>query len=88
MSNNQIQIPDSGSNETSENIRTRGDAKARVGVLWLVGVILSILAIGGVCAFFFKPENAKDIWVIIGPIISAGISGTVAFLSGERSSRK
>jgi hypothetical protein len=88
MPNNQIQIPDSASNETSDNIRAHGDVKARIGVLWLVGAILGILAIGGICAFFFKPDNAKDIWVIIGPIISAGITGTVAFLSGERSGRK
>jgi hypothetical protein len=35
-------------------------------------------------AFFFMPDRYKDIWVIIGPIISAGLSGTVAFLVGEK----
>jgi hypothetical protein len=59
-----------------------------VGVLWLVGTVTGILAVGGLLGFYFDPDKSKDICVIIGPIISAGITGAVAFLSGERSARK
>ncbi|MCU0785421.1 MAG: hypothetical protein MUF81_15495 [Verrucomicrobia bacterium] len=32
-----------------------------------------ILAAGGLLAWFTCPEKAKDLWLIIGPIISAAI---------------
>lgn len=66
-------------------IRARGDVTTRVGVLWFVGAICTLLIIGGFTVFIVQPEHAKDVWVIIGPIISAAVSGTVSFLAGERS---
>jgi len=66
-------------------IRAHGDVKTKVGVLWFVGIICSLLIIGGFAVFFIRPDSAKDVWVIIGPIISAAVSGTVGFLAGERS---
>ncbi len=71
--------------KTPAQIRAAGDVKVKVGVLWLVGVTCSILSIFGGIVFIRTPEHAKDIWVIISPIISAGITGTVAFLTGEKS---
>lgn len=72
---------------TTEQIKAHGDVKTRIGVLWFVGTICAILSLGGVTAFFVNPENAKDIWVIIGPIISAGVSGIVSYSAGENNSR-
>lgn len=71
---------------TPAQIRAAGDVKVKVGVLWLVGVTCSILATFGGIVFVMNPDHAKDIWVIISPIISAGVTGTVAFLTGEKSS--
>jgi hypothetical protein len=79
-----LNIPPGSTSDTTEAIRAHGEIKIRAGVLWLVGTVCSILAIGGLLAFFIRPDQAKDIWVIIGPIISAGVAGVVAFLSGER----
>ena len=81
---NGLRIPPGSSTETTEAIKAHGDVKIRTGVLWLVGGVCGILSIGGLLAFFVRPDHAKDIWVIIGPIISAGVTGVVAFLSGER----
>jgi len=79
---------DQGSSSTSDTtaaIRAHGDVKVRTGVLWLVGAVCGILAIGGLLAFFFRPDQSKDIWVIIGPIISGGVAGVVgAFLGSEK----
>lgn len=70
---------------TTEQIRAHGDVKTRIAMLWFVGLICGILSFGGIAAFFINPASAKDVWVIIGPIISAGLSGTVSYFAGERS---
>lgn len=78
-------IDDAAKPKTPAQIRAAGDVKVKVGVLWLVGTTCAILSIFGGIVFVITPEYAKDIWVIIAPIISAGVTGTVAFLTGEKS---
>jgi hypothetical protein len=69
---------------TPAAIRAQGDIKTRIGILWFVGVITCLLiAIGGV-ALFVIPDKSQEVWVIIGPIISSAVTGTVAFFTGER----
>ena len=70
--------------KTPAQIRAAGDVKVKVGVLWLVGVTCSILALFGGIVFIRTHEHAKDFWVIIAPIITAGVTGTIAFLTGEK----
>jgi hypothetical protein len=65
-------------------VKAHGDVKTRIGVLWLIGIVCSLLIVGGFAVFLLRPESAKDVWVIIGPIISAAMSGTVSFLAAER----
>lgn len=65
-------------------IRAAGEVKVKVGVLWVVGVTTAILSIFGGAVFWAHPDSAKDIWVIIGPIITAGITGIVSFMNGEK----
>ena len=71
---------------STEQIRAHGDIKTRLGIIWFVGIICGILSIGGVIAFFVNPNSAKDVWVIVGPIISAGVTGTVSYFAGEQKS--
>jgi hypothetical protein len=85
MAGSGLKIPPGSTTATTDAIRAHGEVKVRTGVLWLVGIISGILTVGGLLAFFFRPDEAKDIWVIIGPIITAGVAGSVAFLSGGRS---
>jgi len=73
-------------NLSADQIRAHGEFRTRIAIIWLVGVLCGGLALGGIIAFFIKPESSKDLWVIIGPIISAGVSGTVGFFAGERKS--
>lgn len=69
---------------TPAQIKAAGDISVKLGVLWLVGTVCAILGISGCVAFFVLPNNAKDLWVIIGPIITAGLTGTIAYLTGEK----
>ena len=80
----QLSIP---TGTTTAMINAHGDVKTRIGVLWLIGVVCSLLILGGFVVIFVRPESTKDVWVIIGPIISAAISGTVSFLAGQRASK-
>lgn len=77
-------LADASKPKTPAQIRAAGDVKVKVGVLWLVGITCSILAIFGGVVFINTPEHAKDFWVIIAPIITAGVTGTIAFLTGEK----
>ena len=72
--------------QTTAQIRAHGEIKIKLGVLWLVGTVSVILGTFGCISFLLTPDKSKDLWVIIGPIISAGITGVVAFLTGEKQS--
>jgi len=78
-------IADATKPKTPAQIRAAGEVKVKLGVLILVGVVCSILAGFGGYVFITTPDHAKDLWVIIAPIITAGVTGTVAFLTGEKS---
>jgi hypothetical protein len=59
-------------------------ATRRVAVI-IVGVILTILTGSGVALMFAKPsEAAKDVWLIIGPLIATGMSTLGYVLGGRR----
>lgn len=77
-------LADASKPKTPAQIRAAGDVKVKVGVLWLVGITCAILSIFGGLVFINTPEHAKDFWVIIAPIITAGVTGTIAFLTGEK----
>lgn len=74
----------SSTNDTVDAIKAHGEVKTKVAVIWLVGIITAILAIGGLFSFYHDPEKSKDLWVIIGPIIAAGITGGIAYLVGGK----
>lgn len=78
-------IADSTKPRTPAQIKAAGDVTVKVGVLWLVGIVCGLLGVFGCVAFFLIPDQAKDLWVIIGPIITAGLTGTLAYLTGEKS---
>lgn len=78
-------IADSSKPRTPAQIKAAGDVTVKVGVLWLVGIVCGLLGAFGCVAFIIIPEHAKDLWVIIGPIITAGLTGTLAYLTGEKS---
>jgi hypothetical protein len=64
--------------------RIEGEMKNKFTVLIIIGIISVLLTLFGCITFIVNPKNAKDVWVFIGPIITAGISGTVGFLTGEK----
>ncbi|WP_153913041.1 hypothetical protein [Shewanella sp. TC10] len=78
-------IAENSKPRTPAQIKAAGDVSVKIGVLWLVGITCGLLGVFGCIAFFMIPDNAKDLWVIIGPIITAGLTGTLAYLTGEKS---
>ena len=74
--------------QTTAQIKAHGDVKVKLGVLWLIGVVSVILGTFGCISFLITPDKSKDLWVIIGPIISASLTGVVAFLTGEKQGSK
>jgi hypothetical protein len=55
-------------------VLARGKVRENHSRIIVVGIVLGIVAVGGILVLFLKPENAKDVWIIIGPILSVGIS--------------
>lgn len=66
-------------------IRASGDIRIRTIILIFISLLSLILVIFGGFSFFLIPDQSKDIWTIISPIITASITGTIAFLTGEKS---
>jgi hypothetical protein len=73
---------------TPEEIKAHGSIRTQVGALILMGVICSILAIGGIVVTIMSPSVSDKVWSAIAPIILAAVSGTVGFLAGEKSAQK
>lgn len=74
--------------QTPAQIKAHGEVKTKIGVLWFIGsVCISLILIGGI-AMIVNPQQAKDIWIIIGPILSSAVMGTIAFLTGEKMTSK
>lgn len=73
---------------TPAAIKAAGDVKVKIGVLWMIGVTCTVLSAFGGVMFFYNPSVAKDVWVITGPIITAALTGTLGYLSGEKNASK
>lgn len=62
----------------------RGDVQVKIAVIWVVGAVLVILAIGMVVAFIFKPVAEYSAFVAtVGPILSGVLFGLVGFVVGR-----
>ncbi len=65
-------------------ILAEGEVRIQVTIARFIGAIIIVLALGGLIFTFVNPAEAKSLWVIIGPIISGGISGAIGFLDGKK----
>jgi hypothetical protein len=73
--------------ETPEQILARSEAKARVLGIGFVGSIAALLALSGIAAIFVAPDRAKDVWLIVGPIVTGAISGMLGVWASNRRRR-
>jgi uncharacterized membrane protein len=71
--------------QTVDQINAAGYVKVRLGILLIVGILCVILAIVGGYLAIITPEHANDFWVIIGPIITAGMTSPIYLIAGEKS---
>ncbi len=70
--------------QSPELVTAQGNVKIRITAIIVVGVVILVLLLGGLYAYITDPTHAKDLWLIIGPIISAAISGLVGFEIGQK----
>jgi hypothetical protein len=68
-------------------IRAHGEISTRIVIVVVVGVLLALLILGGFVIMWIHPDRAKDIWVITGPIVSAGITALAGALLIEKSKK-
>lgn len=72
------------SRTSGEQIIAQAEARAKVLGVKFLGCTVLLLALSGIAAFFVNPSGAKDVWVFIGPILTAAISGMIGFWAGSR----
>ncbi len=75
---------------TPDEILAHGDAMVRFTLAIIIGLAIATLTFGGIFVWFKDPQYSRELWVIIGPIISGAIQGAIGFLAGQhhRASRK
>ena len=69
---------------SADKIKAHGNIQTRLAVINAVSWICGLLAVGGMIYSCLYPDKTKDIWVIIGPIISGPLMGMIGYLAGER----
>lgn len=68
-----------------EVIKAHGSVSIRKNTVVALSAITIILLLGGLYAHFTDPSHAKDLWLIIGPLIGGSISGLVGIALGQKS---
>lgn len=71
-------------NSSSRETDAKGENRIRFAIVIGVFVVATILGAGGVWIAIVQPDRARDTWIIIGPVITAAISGSLGFLAGRR----
>ncbi|MCX6952454.1 MAG: hypothetical protein NTV51_09855 [Verrucomicrobia bacterium] len=73
---------------TPEEILARSDAQMRL--VMAVGVSAACIVLGGgsLCIFFVQPEKAKDLWLIVGPILSATMTSASTVIAGKHNAKQ
>lgn len=67
-----------------ELITAQGNVMIRITTIIVVGVIVLALLVGGLYAHITDPTHAKDLWLIIGPIMAGALSGLVGIEIGQK----
>jgi RsiW-degrading membrane proteinase PrsW (M82 family) len=90
MSDGDIQIRGGTApvSQSTDVIHAHGEVATKKAVLLLIGIAIVLLILGGLIAWYINPDKSKDLWVIIGPMISGALVGTTSFLAGERQGMK
>jgi hypothetical protein len=75
--------------KTLAQIKIEGEISLKIVLLWVLCIVTGILALFGMLSFFIKPNISKDIWIIIGPIITFVLTGLiVVFLTAGKIGKK
>ena len=74
-----------GSIQSADLITAKGNIAIRLTSIIIAGLIVLCLLGVGSYAFFTNPAQSKDLWLIIGPIISGAVSGLVGYEIGRKS---
>jgi hypothetical protein len=84
MSNN-VHIPGGSvpTGKTAQQIQAEGDVKVRTQVIWLIGILLMIITVGGLAGLILNEAAFGKYWQGLQAIISGAIFGLVGFIAGR-----
>lgn len=74
--------------KTTQQIQAEGDVKIRTLVIYLIGALLVIITIGGICGLILNEAAFGKYWQGFQAIISGAIFGLVGFIAGRTSAGK
>ncbi len=64
-------INSSPKNSTANEISAKGEASERVLKVCFLGTAILILCVSGVITIWCLPELSKEVWLILGPVITS-----------------
>jgi hypothetical protein len=70
--------------QTPELATALGNIRVRMTAIIIAGILALVLLSSGLVAIFTNHPQAKDFWLIIGPIISGAVSGLIGFEIGQK----
>lgn len=82
-----FQITSQGSvstSKTTQQIKAEGEIKIKVLVLIIIGIMLTVITIGGIAGLIINEEMFGKYWQGLQAIISGSIFGLVGFIAGQR----
>lgn len=81
-----ITLTASSTDRTSAGaINAHGDAKAKIGLVWVFGILLGLYIVCGSVILVLKPEIGTSFWENGRTIILPLITGFFGFLAGNKS---
>jgi hypothetical protein len=69
---------------TRDKPSPENDGKPQILAIYFVGFTAMLLAIAGAMSFFVAPDRSRDVWMSVGPILTAAISGLLGFWAAKR----
>jgi hypothetical protein len=77
-------IQTSGTITSPKETIAKGKVQARLTAVKWVGFCVAVLILGGLAFSFMFPTQSKDIWIVLVPLISSGLSALSFLGVGQR----
>ncbi|MBI5020345.1 MAG: hypothetical protein HZB59_02820 [Ignavibacteriales bacterium] len=81
---NQVGAQKSTKGLRGQQIIEHGKIRVRLTAVILIWFIAFICVLGGLYQAIFNPQQSKELWLVLVPLISAAFSGLVALGLGQK----